>query len=263
MKRTSLLTLYYHNIKNGIAQSMQFRADFAIGVVSSLFYSLITVVIQFLVYRLTHGFPGWPVEQMIVFQGMFVLWTGLRETLFGGVRELMVQIVWKGEFDQILLKPFHSGGYLLASGFDFSKVGSIAAGIVVIVLAYPATGAVLTIGGLAGFFGFLAAGVLLYMAFILFFCSLTLVIINSNRFIELMDRLFDFAGYPSEIYPGPARILFDVAVPFALCIGFPARALLGRFDVLMAAGAGAAVLFFLAGLGTWQIVMKKYTSAGG
>jgi ABC-2 type transport system permease protein len=263
MKRTSLLTLYRHNMKNGIAQAMQFRADFAVGVFSSLLYSLLSVIIQFLVYRLTNGFPGWPIEQMIVFQGMFILWTGMRETLFGGVRELMVEIMWRGELDQMLLKPFHSGAYLLASGFDFSKIGSIAAGAAVIVIGFPATGATLTVWGLAVFTACLAAGLLLYMAFLLFFCALTIVIINSNRFIELMERLFNFAEYPSEIYPRVARLAFDVGVPFAVFIGFPARALLGRLDWVMAGAAGMSVVIFAAGLLVWRLVIRRYTSAGG
>jgi ABC-2 type transport system permease protein len=242
---------------------MQFRADFAVGLVSSLLYSALSVVLQFLLFSLTRGYPGWRVEDMILFQGMFLVWSGLRETLFGGVRDFIMRIMWKGDFDRVLLKPFHSGGLLLVSGFDFQRIGSAAAGIVVIVLAFPATGSVVTVWGLLAFFALLAAGVVLYLAMTLLFCALTVTIVNSGRFGELMDRMMDFSAYPSELFPKVARTVYEVGLPFAVFICFPTRALLGRLDLVMAGGAAAAVAFFLASLAVWNVTMKRYTSAGG
>src|SRR4030042_1886154 len=158
----------------------------------------------------------------------------------------MVRIMWRGEFDQILLNPFHAGGYLLASGFNFSSLGSVAAGVVVIILAFPATGAVVTVWGLGAFTGLLAVGVLFYMALLLFFCSLTLVVVYAGRFIDLMERLMDFSAFPSDIYPLTARMVYDVAFPFAVFICFPAQALLGRINLVMAGGGGGGGGFFLA-----------------
>jgi ABC-2 type transport system permease protein len=263
MKRTSLLTLYRHNIRNEIARAMQFRADFAIGVFSSLLFTFMSVFLQFLLFRLTRGYPGWTIEQMLLFQGVFMLWTGIRSTFFGGVRELMARIMWRGEFDQILLKPFHTGGYLLVSGFDFTQLGSIVAGIVVIALALPATGAVITVWNLLACAGFLVAGIVLYLALTLFFCSLSLVIINSSRFIDLMERMLDFSSFPADVYSPAARMVYEVAAPFAVFICFPAQALLGRYDLAMAGGAVVAIVFFFSSLLVWNMTIRRYTSAGG
>ncbi|MBN1699616.1 MAG: ABC-2 family transporter protein, partial [Spirochaetales bacterium] len=204
-KQTSLLLLYYHNIKNEIARAMQFRADFTVSLITSLAFSIISPITQFLIFRLTNGYPGWSVSEMIVFQGAYVLWTGFRETLFGGVRIFILQVVRKGDLDRILLKPFHSGGFILASGFRFESIGSIAAGIIVLVLAMPATGAAVTISGIIVFLVLIVCGTFLFMGVLLLFCAITVTGIFSGRISELIDRLLDYAGYPSEIYPGISR----------------------------------------------------------
>ena len=128
-RETSLFTLYLYNIKNEIARSLQFRADFALGLIISLLNSMLSILLQFLVFKLTHGFPGWTIDEMIVFQGTFALWVGIRETLFGKVRDYIQQIIKRGDMDRILLKPFHAGGFILISGFDLQKLGTIGAGI--------------------------------------------------------------------------------------------------------------------------------------
>jgi ABC-2 type transport system permease protein len=263
MKSASLLTLYRYNIRNEIARSMQFRVDFAIGVFTSLLFSMLSVLLQFLVFRLTRGYPGWSIEEMVVFQGTFAVWTGIRHTLFGGVPDLIQRIIWRGDFDRVLLKPFHAGGFLLVSGFDFQNLGTIGAGVVILAIALPATGATVTATGLLAFLALLTAGIVLYLAVTLVFCALTVTAIFSGRLQELIGRLMDFSGYPSEIFPKAARVVYEIAVPFAVFICFPARALLGRLDLIMLLGAAVAVVLFFLSLLYWNHVEKRYTSGGG
>ncbi|MBN1698493.1 MAG: ABC-2 family transporter protein, partial [Spirochaetales bacterium] len=50
---------------------------------------------------------------------------------------------------------------------------------------------------------------------------------------------------------------------FAVFVCFPARALLGRIDMIMAVAGVMSVVFFYTSLFLWNYSIKRYTSAGG
>ena len=260
---SSLPSLYFFNVKMAVSRAMQFRADFTLGVFSSLLFSILGPIGQYLIFRLTRGYPGWTISEMIVFQGMFVFWTGIRDTLFGGVRYFIMDTIRKGDFDRILLKPYHSAGFVLASGFSFQSAGSILAGAVILTLSLGASGATPGVLDILAFLALLPCAVILHMAVTLLFCSITTMVVHSRRFSELFDRILDFSGYPAEVFPNLARLVYVVVVPFAIFIYFPARALLGKLDVFMVVGAVISVFLFFVSLRFWNTIMKRYTSAGG
>ncbi len=114
-----LIKLFFWQAKIKLMRSIEFRFDFFIGVVVSLFLSGIGPLVQYLIFTNTRGFPGWNINQIILFQGTLIFWFGLRDTLFGEVPNLINTTIIKGELDKLLVKPFPASGILLASGFNY------------------------------------------------------------------------------------------------------------------------------------------------
>jgi ABC-2 type transport system permease protein len=200
---------------------------------------------------------------MILFQGMVLISLGLRDFLFGNVRNIVMDLVRKGDFDRLLLKPYPPIGVLLTSGFNSNGIGTILAGIGITWYAIVQLHLSIGIIQIVLFAAVMLSGLLLYMAMIVLFCCIVVMIIQMGRIGELLDVMLRFADYPLQLLPQMLRITFVTLIPFALFNYYPAQLLLGRADNLVFVAMVGSVLFFWIMLKWWSVCLKKYTSAGG
>lgn len=259
----SLLRLFFFNCKLRIARSIEFRFDFFLGVFVALTLSAIGPLVQYLIFTRTNGYPGWNIDQIVLFQGVLLLWLGLKDTIFGDLRNLVQNLVRKGEFDRLLLKPYPPIGILLASGFYYYGIGTIIAGIVVIVYAVHKLQLLINFGQIGLFFLFVTSGLILYMGFMVFFCTLVIIFVFTFRAGEIIDKFLRFSEFPMEIFPRLTRMIFVTVLPFAVWIYFPAQTLLGRLESKALLGVVFSFFVFWINLKLWNWGLKKYASAGG
>jgi ABC-2 type transport system permease protein len=258
-----LVRLFLWQAKIKFMRSMEYRFDFFMGVIVSLAFSSLGPLIQYLIFTNTKGFPGWNLEQIILFQGMLVLWFGLRDTLFGEVPNLINTIIIRGELDKLLLKPFPAAGILLASGFNYYGGGSILAGIIIMVFISIKMGITIGIAQLALFFLFVVFGIVLYMAVMLLYCSIILIVVYQGRVGEIINKLLRFSEFPLEIFPHLLKLVFITVLPYAVWAYLPVQALLNRIDGLAILSGLSCLLLLWLSLKFWEFQLKKYTSAGG
>lgn len=258
-----LIGLFFWNSKLRIARCMEYRFNFIAGTTISLFFSFIGPVVQYLIFTQTKGYPGWTIKQLILFQGVMLFWMGLRDTAFGDLKQNITEMVQKGDFDRLLLKPYPPIGVILTSGFNFRNFGTLVAGVIVAVLA--AGSLRLTLGWVQIGLVILTVlfGLLLNMALDIMFCSVIVLVIHTIRLGEFFDNFLNFARYPVEIFSKVVRIAFLTFMPFAIWIYFPTQVLLNRIDRKIIITFGVCLVLFWLSLAIWKRCLKKYTSAGG
>lgn len=258
-----LARLFLWNAKLDLARAMHYRTDFVLSLVLSLGFSAIGPVVQYLIFSQTNGYPGWTLNEIILFQGVVLLGVGLKEMMFGQISNVVMNLVWKGDFDRLLLKPYPSIGILLSSGFYSYGAGSLLAGSLVIGFAIQHLHLHVAWWQWGMFIFFVAAGLLLYMSILVFYCATVIVLVHNRRFWEMLTNLLRFSDYPLDIYPNVMRAVFLTFLPFAVWNYAPSQVLLGRLDdVVWLAAAGAGLLFWIS-LRFWNMCLHKYTSAGG
>jgi ABC-2 type transport system permease protein len=258
-----LLNLLIANSKLVISRSIAYRFDFLVSVVLSIGFSGIGPLVQYLIYSKTQGYPGWSITQMILFQGMVLISLGLRDFLFGNVRNIVMDLVRKGDFDRLLLKPYPPIGVLLTSGFNSNGIGTVLAGIAVTWYSIVQLHLNIGIVQILLFAAVMISGLLMYMAMIVLFSCIVIMIIQMGRIGELLDVLLRFADYRLQILPQMMRITFVTLIPFAIFNYYPAQLLLGRADNLVFVAMAGTLFFFWIMLKWWGVCLKKYTSAGG
>jgi ABC-2 type transport system permease protein len=258
-----LIRLFFFQCKLRLARSIEFRFDFLLGVLVSLTLSAIGPLVQYLIFNKTNGYPGWDIDQIILFQGVLLLWLGIKDTAFGDLRNLVQNMIRRGEFDRLLLKPYPSIGIILTSGFYYYGIGTIVAGIVVMIYAIHKLQLMLTVGQLGLFVLFLISGLLLYMAVTVFYCTMVVMFVFTFRLGEIIDKILKFAEFPVEIFPSMTRIVFITILPFAVWIYFPTQILLGRLELKAAITVAFSLMLFWLSIKGWDLSLKKYTSAGG
>ncbi len=258
-----LIGLFFWNSKLRIARSMEYRFNFITGTLVSLFFSGIGPMVQYLIFTQTRGYPGWTIKQLILFQGMMLLWMGLKDTAFGDLKQNIMDMVQKGDFDRLLLKPYPPIGVILTGGFNFRNFGTMVAGVTVTVFAADALRLTLGWGQIGLILLSLTFGLLFNMALDILFCSIIVLIIHSGRLSEFFDNLLNFARYPVEIFSKGIRIAFVTFIPFAIWIYFPTQVLLNRIDCKILIAFIVCLALFWFSLAIWNRCLKKYTSVGG
>ncbi|MEX1028949.1 MAG: ABC-2 family transporter protein [Paenibacillaceae bacterium] len=260
---TGLLRLYAWHMKLNVSKSMIYRFDFISGIFISILISGIAPFMQYLYFTQTRGYPGWTLNQILLFQGLLLLWFGIRDVLFGDIRGLIMNLVWKGDFDRLLLKPYSPIGVLLCSGFQLNGIGSCLAGLLVTILAF------LQLDGSIGLWTFpllilmTVCGLMLYMAVTITFAAIVIMLIQMGRIGEMFEKIMEFGTYPMNIFPSGIRILMVTILPFAVWTYYPTQILLQRVDHQMWVACAFSLIMFWLSIKLWNRCLRKYTSAGG
>jgi ABC-2 type transport system permease protein len=257
------LVLFFCDCKIKLARAMEFRADFFSGIFISLIFSGMAPLFQFFIYSKTNGYPGWNLEQIILFQAVFLLWTGISDLLFGNVRVYIESTIQSGLMDRLLVLPYSSIGIILTRGFNYKGIGTALAGMVALVIAIIHLPVKFHWWYLLQFLFFFIIGILLTVSLLIIFCTIALRIIYVMRLKEVMDRVMFFGSFPAEIYSGLIRFVYLTAIPIGIWIYYPAQALLGRLDIYAIYGALISVALFFISKTLWNFQVKKYISAGG
>lgn len=264
MKKVLKLFQYFicHS-KLNLSRGMEYRLDFILGSIMNLIFSCVGPVFQYLIFTQTKGFPGWNLQQIILFQGVLLFVLGLKNTIWGELPHYVVSLVRRGDLDRLLLKPLPSIGIILTSGFSANNFGTIISGIILIIYSISKLKLHLGLLNIILFFIFILFGLLLFMAMNILFTSTVVMLTNIGRLNEIIENLSRFGQYPLEIYSNVLRAIFMTIIPFAIWIYIPSKILMDCFNVTMLYSSIFCILFTLLSLKLWSRCIKHYTSGGG
>ena len=258
-----LFKLYMISAKLKIAKELSYRADFISGTITSILYALVGPLTQYLIFTNTNGFPGWTIEQVLLFQGVVLLFFGIRDMMFGEIQTTIMDLVWNGEFDTFLLKPFSTSGVLLTSGFRFSNISTVITGLIITTYYCFVCGVRI---GLIQAFVLIAAFVsslIFYMALILLCSAVVISFVKVSRITEIVEALLRFSQYPIQILPPALRIAFLIVFPLAIFAYVPVQVLLNRLEPIACIGFLSCIVIFYLSNRIFYFSIGKYTSAGG
>jgi len=257
------LDLFGYQSQIKLQQFMQYRIDFVIGLLVTLGSAATGPLFQFLIYNNSKGYPGWDMNQILLFQGVFLLSSGIQSAIFGEVAWKVGGLMRRGTFDHLLLKPFPPLLQILAGGFSPYNVGTLVVGAGLVAWTWTQSGAPMTVSALLFFLVLLGTGVLLSLASSVFLCACTLRWIRTSELGFILRNMFYYANYPLEVYPVMWRNLFVTLLPFSIVVHWPAQALLGRLDAWAWVAAGSTLVIWLTVVWFWDRQLKHYASAGG
>ncbi|WP_130806101.1 ABC transporter permease [Senegalia massiliensis] len=259
----NILKLFIWNSNLVISKGIHYRFDFFLGLIITLMFTLTGPLIQYLLFTQTNGFPGWNLEQIILFQGTVLISFGLRNTIFGNSKREFIETVINGEFDKFLLKPFSPIALILASSFSIDGIGTFVAGMVLTIYSVLKIKLTITIWKLMLFLLCILLGLLLSAALEIIHSGCIIVTVADGGIRGIIDAYLRFSEYPLDIYPKYLKLTFISFLPIGIFAYFPSQVLLNRIDIKIIFSFISVISFFLISLVFWNSVLKKYTSAGG
>ncbi len=256
--------LLYIQLRASLLLAMQYRLDFAIDAVMSLFWTATALVPLVVLFDQRTQIAGWSWPQALVVVAWF---TCLKGILDGAIRPALgsvVESIRKGTLDFVLLKPADAQFLVSTARFDLFRFINVAGGVGILVFALRKIGRVPSPGAFAWTaLLLLGASFILYAMWILVVC-LAFVVVKVDNLSYLFLSIYDAARWPASVFRGFAAIVFTFVIPLALMTTYPALAILGQLDVTHALSAfGASLAALVVARVVWRRSIARYTSAGG
>lgn len=254
--------LLWIQVRASLATAMQYRVNFIIDGVMSLWWMIWTLVPLWIVFGTRGSVAGWSFPEALLVAAWFTI---LRGVLEGAINPSLVETgdrIRTGTLDFVLVKP--ADGQFLISTAKFApwKIVDVAAGVVMAVIAFDKLGrtpdpldlllALVLLG---------TAVMVMYSLWVLVICA-AFWVVRLDNLAYLLGSIFDAARWPLDIFRGAWRVIFTFIIPLGLMTTYPARAILGTLDARTAVGAlGGALAFASLSRAVWLTALKRYTSA--
>lgn len=213
---------------------------------------------------------GWSIGEVAFLYGLVEMSFGLMDLVFGGFDpDLFSQTIRQGTFTQLLLRPLGLWTQVFGSTFLLRRLGRVAQGLTVFVIAAIVSGMVWT------------PAKLLYLPFVVLgqvLCYGALFVVGGAITFWTVDRVeamnivtygsTEMTMYPMSIYPTWLRNIFTFLVPTIFMNYFPALYFLDKPDPLgfpsfapfIAPFVGAAMLAIAALI--WRAGLRNYQGSG-
>ncbi len=265
-----MFRLYLRLIGVQVRSQMQYRVGFVLETLATAFITgMVFITFAFVIERFGN-IAGWSLGEVGFLYGLMEFSFGLMDMIFSGYDpQNFGRQVRLGRLDQILLRPVGITIQILGSEFILRRLGRIAQGLVIFVVAVGMTGIQWTMLKVM----FLPVVILSQVLFFggLFVIGAT-VTFWTYESIEVIN-IFTYGGaemmsYPMNIYPKWLVKIFTYVIPAIFINYYPALFILNKTDPL---GMPVFVAFLspLVGLlvfGSsmifWKFGLSHYQSTG-
>ncbi len=263
-----LLPLYFRLIGAQIRSELQYRASLLAETFGAFIITALDFVAIAILLSRFQGIAGWTLAEVALLYGVSTISFSLAELHAGGF-DFFDQLVVRGEFDRLLIRPLGAFFQVLAEAWPLRRFGRLSQGLIAFGFALsvlrPAWGfldwvflAVTMVGGVLFFLAIFVIG--------------STACFWSPQTSELTN-IFSYGGqlmtsYPMSIYERWMRHFFTFVIPMAFVNYYPALYLLDKPDPfgmprwLAFLSPFVAAAMFGAALAFWRLGVRHYQSTG-
>jgi ABC-2 type transport system permease protein len=242
-------------------RELEFRANFFAKVFENLMWIFFFLMILLVIYRNTDSIAGWSRGDAFVLGATVFLLNAFSSAFFFSLHEIPQQ-VRMGTLDFVVTKPIDSQFWVSTRRFNFNQIGTLIAGIVMVVVGITSAGVTPTLMQWAAYVSLVATSLVIYYAFNLALMTTGIWLVRVDNLWVLSESVLQVARFPLDIY-GPAlqRVLTYV-LPLAFLATIPARQLVHALDTrAVLLGLVWALLSLILARRFWRFAMRHYTSA--
>lgn len=250
------LLFSYYSIKTTIQHPVGVLS-FLIGkIIRFLFFFMF---IYFLVSK-TKFIAGYSVNQALIFYLTFNLVDSLAQLFFREVYRFRY-LVLNGEFDSILLKPYHPFIRILVGGIDLLDMLLILPFFVLLIYFISITPGVHPLSLLSYFF-FIGNALVIATSFHILILSIAILTTEIDHALMIYRDLTKMASLPIDIYKEPFRFVLTFIIPVGIMMAIPVKSLFGLLTPQIAIiSLVIALVFLFVSIFSWRFSVKKYQSA--
>lgn len=259
---TRYLKLFFAQARVSVMTSMQYRADFLLEGLMSLYWLAWNLLPLMILYADRKAVAGWDFPSALVVIGWFII---LRAVLEGAITPSLVETVERirtGSFDYVLLKPADPQFLVSTSRLSPWRIVDLLGGIALVIYAFAELGRAPAVVDVAAGLLLLISGAAVMYSLWIMAAAASFWVVRLDNLTYLLGAVFDTARWPVHVFRGAWRVVFTFVLPLALMTTYPAMAILGTLDLATGLGClGGALVLLAISRGLWRIAIRSYTSA--
>jgi len=260
MKRVFRLEKIF--IAQYLKQTMEYKADFFVGVFGVLLNQGLNLVFLKIIFSQIPKLDGWSLQQIIFIYGFALIPKGLDHLFFDNLWAVGQRLVRKGEFDKYLTRPVNPLFHVLVETFQVDAFGELLVGVILLVMT---TGTVhWTWLKLLLFILSIPFATSIYTSLKIGTSAMAFWMKKSGAISYLFYMFNDFARYPVSIFNNVVRWIISFIIPFAFTAFYPASYFLTDKNIVFNLGGLVviSIVFLFISISIWNKGITAYESAG-
>jgi ABC-2 type transport system permease protein len=260
-KLKKYLGLYWAFFRASLTADLEFRANFAIRIVTDIFWYIAQILSFELLFNFTGHIGDWNRAEMRVFLGVLFVVDGITMVMFQVNLDTLSESVRKGTLDLLLTKPVNSQFMISLQRVSTAHLGNLALAVGWLAWAC-ATGGGFSLARALWLLVMVPCGAVIFYAFRFLFAAGTVVFTAAGNLQYLFYHLYRLGMRPDTIYPPWLKYSVLTILPMGLIASVPARVLLGTGNPWLVPWAVAMAAFCLWWSDkVWKYALKNYASA--
>jgi ABC-2 type transport system permease protein len=257
-----IIKLIWSYLRIGIANELQYRANFFIQLLQSFIALATGLIVLWLVFSKTTQLGGWSQPELLAVMGIYMLVGGVIQSAIQPNMQRLMNEIQDGTLDFTLTKPVDGQILVSIREFRFWQLTDVIVGLVVMIIAIGQLKEQVGILQALAFAAALILGGIMIYCFWLILTTTAFWLIRIWELVNLFQGLYAAGRWPVTIYPQWLRIGLTFLVPVAFAVTVPAQALTNRLTPLTLLGAlGLAVLLVALARFIWRLGVRNYSGA--
>jgi ABC-2 type transport system permease protein len=242
---------------------MEYRINFFIGVISTVFAQGAGLAMVWVVMSQVPDINGWTLDELLLIYGMLTLAKSINHMFADNLWTIGRNYIRTGGFDRFLVRPIDPLFHLLADRFCHDGIGYFLVGLLLVIRSLIVLSIPISFATLSYLFLAVLSGGVIFIALNLITAVSAFWIVQSIPVTRSVFEMHEFAKFPLTIYPKTIAVILTWLIPYGFASFYPASYLLGRDVGILAwlAFPVAALLLFL-GYRLWIFGLRHYTSTG-
>lgn len=259
------LRLYVVLATSSVKSQMQHRASFFMESIANFLASITDIVGIWVLVDRFHMIQGWTLKELSLMYGIIHMGFAIAEAT-GRSFDKFSQMVKRGDFDRILLRPLGTIFQIAASQVQVLKIGRFLQGLLILtwgfieldfsLFSFQTVVILLGIAGTACLF----YGLFILQATLSFWTTETLELMNIATYGGR-----ETGQFPMTIFPNGFRLFFTCIIPLACVTYYPMATLLHHetFPLWLALVMPlSGIVFLYLSCRLWDLGVRHYHSTG-
>lgn len=251
-----------------VRSMMEYRGGMILGWVAMAFsYASVYTAIALIVLRFEE-IGGWNWAEVALLLAFHLLGYSLGASFSFVQFRVMEDLVQRGNFDTLLVKPISPWAYIAFSGFNIGYAGHVVLAVGLMGWALSQAAVEWNLGLVLYLLGTLANSGMITASLLTMIGATALVWVRSRHIFWVYFGFWELARYPLNIFPTVIQAVMLTVMPLAFMSYVPVAVLLGKQVPLLGAAAGPLALLagpvtVLLAMAYWRWCLRNYQGAGG
>ena len=262
------LSVFWHYVRLRLKERLEYRGAFLIGMGAQMLAYCATYLVTWMLLQRFETISGWGWPEVAFLYSLNLLTYALGAAFTFSQMTALEQMVTRGTFDGVLIRPLNPYLALAAQMFNVGYLGHVilSAGVLFwaatqLDIAWSARNVIfLSLSIASGMF--IQAGLLTLLG------AWAFLFIRSSFLFSLYGALRGFISYPISVYGTLIQLLLTAVLPLAFVNFYPSTILLSREGQMLPGWVGwltplIGPLFFWLSYELWMRGVNRYQGAGG